>query len=181
MLAMELPSPHRPVLFVVSAFSRHEDARLWCRERLTQRFGPTVLESELFDFSETGYYENTMGVDLKLQMLAFERPIDPAELAAIKRQTIEWEQEYQATCEHPEDRPLNLDPGYLTEAKFVLATTKDRDHRLYLADGVFAELTLHFQRGQWRGREWTYPNYLRDDYRAFLSRCRDYYRSCKVN
>jgi hypothetical protein len=148
--------------------------------RLTDRFGPTALESELFDFEETDYYRKTMGVDLKLRILAFERMIDPANLAAIKRQTIQWEQEYLASGGHPEERPLNLDPGYLTEAKFVLATTKDRDHRLYLAEGIFAEVTLHFQRGQWRGRDWTYPNYLRDDYRAFLTRCRDHYRRCKT-
>jgi hypothetical protein len=47
----------------------------------------------------------------------------------------------------PEPRPLNLDPGYLTEAKLVLATTKDRNHRLYLDRGIFAEVTLCYQRG----------------------------------
>ena len=41
--------------------------------------------------------------------------------------------EYAALSRHPEPRPLNLDPGYLTPAKLVLASTKDHAHRIYLA------------------------------------------------
>ena len=61
--------------------------------------------------------------------------IDPAELPLLKRRSNDWETEYRDSHPHPEARPLNLDPGYLTEAKLVLATTKDRDHRIYLSQG----------------------------------------------
>jgi hypothetical protein len=74
--------------------------------------------------------------------------IDPGRLAEIKRLTNEWEAEYAALEIHPEPRPLNLDPGYITAAKLVLASTKDQGHRIYLRDGIFAEVTLRFVRGK---------------------------------
>jgi hypothetical protein len=80
----------------------------------------------------------------------------------------------------PESRPLNLDPGYLTEAKLVLASTKDRDHRVYLDRGIYAEVTLHYQRGRgWQPRPWTYPDYRSEPYLQFFTRCRQYLRKHK--
>ena len=109
-----------------------------------------------------------MGADLRKCFFAFERLIDPADLVDVKHQTNAWEGEYQQQSDWPEERPLNLDPGYLTEAKLVLATTKDRDHRLYLDRGIFAEGTLFFHHGKWETRPWTYPDYQREDYHAFF-------------
>jgi len=175
------PQPHVPVLLVLGAFSRNSAALDWARDRSAGAFGPITLTSQSFPFRETSYYEKTMGEDLQIRFLAFESLIDPATLPAIKRTTIGWERDYRLDAHHHgEDgvvRPLNLDPGYLTQAKLVLATTKDRDHRLYLRDGIFAEVTLHWHGGKWRHRDWTYPNYRREDYHRFLEECRDYYRS----
>jgi hypothetical protein len=97
-------------------------------------------------------------------------------LPARKHQTNAWEDEYRSSHSHPELRPLNLDPGYVTEAKLVLATTKDRDHRLYLADGIFGEVTLFFRQGAWQSRPWTYPDYQRAEYHQFLTQCREFLR-----
>ena len=58
----------------------------------------------------------------------------------------------------------------------MLASTKDRDHRIYLSRGIFAENTLFYASGAWQNRPWTYPNYQRADYHQFLDRCREYYR-----
>jgi hypothetical protein len=68
---------------------------------------------------------------------------------------------------------LNLDPGYLTAAKLVLASTKDHAHRIYLRGGVYAEVTLNFRAGQWQMLPWTYPDYRRDDYQSFFTTCRE--------
>jgi hypothetical protein len=167
----------RPVLVVVGAFSRHDAALAWAKEKCEQRFGPIGLMSERFAFTETNYYDQTMGQGLLMQFAAFERLADPAELPDWKTETNGWEDEYAKLAAHEEERPLNLDPGYLTEAKLVLASTKDHHHRIYLRDGVYAEATLVFQSGQWRARDWTYPNYRRADYQEFFTRCRDYLRT----
>lgn len=174
---MGATSAVRPVLTIVAAFSRYEAAIDWGRERCRREFGDVALESESFAFTETNYYDASMGAGLVKRFFAFERLADPGELPRWKLASNEWEDEYCALGLHSDERPLNLDPGYLTEAKLVLASTKDHHHRLYLAEGIYGEVTLCFQRGQWREREWTYPNYRRADYHAFFTQCRDYLRS----
>jgi hypothetical protein len=74
---------------------------------------------------------------------------------------------------HPEPRPLNLDPGYLTLGKLVLASTKDFAHRIYLHSGVYAEVTLFYKHHRWQHHEYTFADYRRADYQRFLSECRE--------
>jgi hypothetical protein len=61
-------------------------------------------------------------------------------------------------------------------AKLVLATTKDRQHRLYLGQGIYAEVTLRFTGGRFVPWEWTYPDYRTPDYLAFFDAVRRRYR-----
>jgi hypothetical protein len=119
-----------------------------------------------------------MGTDLKKQFFAFERLVDAGELADIKIRTNEWEVEHAAAARYPETRPLNLDPGYITPAKLVLASTKDHAHRIYLRDGIYAELTLSYRKRAWQPMEWTYPDYRRDDYHRFFTECRSWLLNC---
>ena len=168
--------PHRPVLLLLAAFSRYPEALDWARQTAEEAWGDVALHSERFDHRETAYYQASMGPDLQKTFFAFESLIDPAELVLCKQTSNQWELDYQTLGGHPEPRPLNLDPGYLTEAKLVLATTKDRDHRIYLSRGIYAENTLYYYRGAWTPRPWTYPDYLRPDYHAFFDGCRDYLR-----
>lgn len=170
---------HRQVLLLVAAFSQNRAALDWARTRLSEAWGPLELESELFEFTETSYYARTMGNPLQKVLWAFRDLVDPASLPERKLTSNTWEQAYAVAFPGPFPRPLNLDPGYLTEAKLILASTKDRDHRIYLERGVFAENTLYFHAGSWQKRPWTYPDYQRADYHHFLTRCRQYYRSRK--
>jgi hypothetical protein len=163
----------KPVLLLIAVSSRHDDALAWTEARAAEQFGPLASKSEAFDFTETDYYESTMGVGLKKQFLAFGRLIDPAELAAVKCCTNEWEAKYAVSGRHAEPRPLNLDPGYVTLAKLVLASTKDHAHRIYLAAGIYAELTLQYRKGDWQPCQWTYPDYRREDFQEFFSHCRE--------
>jgi hypothetical protein len=176
-VAMGQIHDHSPVLLVMAAFSRHASTLDWARQRAERECGPIALQSDRFAHNETTFYEPTMGSGLWKIFFAFERRIDPMQIVDLKHHTNAWEDEYKSLAGHPELRPLNIDPGYLTQAKLVLATTKDRDHRLYLGRGIFGEVTLHYQQGVWQERPWTYPDYRRDDYRQFFNRCRDYLRS----
>jgi hypothetical protein len=60
----------------------------------------------------------------------------------------------------------------------VLASTKDHAHRIYLRDGIFAEVTLVFRHRKWQPLEWTYPDYRRDDYQQFFTQCREWLLNC---
>jgi hypothetical protein len=167
-----------PVLLLLAVISRYDEALQWARERAAGAFGAIALASDAFAFTETDYYAATMGSDLKKQFLAIARLIDPATLAEIKTETNKWEADYAALGNHVEPRPMNLDPGYITPAKLVLASTKDHAHRLYLRAGVYAEVTLAYRKRDWQPLEWTYPDYRRDDYQAFFTRCRDWLLNC---
>lgn len=162
-----------PVMMFLAAFSRFPEALEWAKERACEKLGPIALESDVFLFDDTDYYEPTMGADLKKVFWAFERLADPACLAELKRQTNAWEETYVKLGQHSCARPLNLDPGYLTLGKLVLASTKDHMHRIYLSDGIYAEVTLFFRHGAWRASEWTFADYRREDYQAFFTSCRN--------
>jgi hypothetical protein len=162
----------QPAQLVIAASSRYDAALAWGLYRAEEEFGFTAEVSPAFEFTETDYYAAEMGVGLKKQFWAFATPIDPGRLAAIKRLTNRWEAEYAALQHHAEPRPLNLDPGYVTLAKLVLASTKDHAHRIYLGEGVYAEVTLSYRRQGWQPFEWTYPDYRRADFHAFFDRCR---------
>lgn len=168
---------HSPVMLIVAAFSRYDEALDWTRERICERWGAIELESPRFEFRETDYYEPTMGPGLMKTFFACRERIDPARLPELKRTANDWEVEYSQLSRHPEPRPLNLDPGYLTLAKLVLASTKDHAHRIYLSDGIYAEATLLYQDRRWQHRPWTFPDYRRDDYLQFFTDCRQRLRS----
>lgn len=172
---------HDSVLLFLALFSRDDEALEWGRRRACDAWGPIALESERFAFTETRFYERSMGSRLTKQLLAFVTLVDPGRLPEFKHQTNRWEEVFARQHHGPEARPLNLDPGYVTEAKLVLASTKDRDHRIYLSQGIYAENTLYYKGKAWQNRPWTYPDYQRADYHQFLDRCRDFYRRTKAD
>jgi hypothetical protein len=171
---MGLTQPPADVLLIVAAFSRYEPALDWTQATLTSHWGPLLFASPRFQFTETDYYASTMGPELLKQFFAFSTLIPPDRLPDLKLQTNSLEAAYARMGGHSEPRPLNLDPGYLTPAKLVLASTKDHAHRLYVGQGIYAEITLRYHRGAWQPWQWTYPDYRRADFHQFFCRCRDW-------
>ncbi len=165
-----------PAVRICAVITRHDAARQWAVDRLTRAWGPISVTTAPIEFEAGGYYTPTMGADLVKVLVAMAEVSDPAELADWKHQTNQWEREFAAQSAAIEERPLNLDPGYMTQAKLVLATTKDRDHRIYLRDGMFAEVTLTYVGKRWQHHRWTYPSYRRTEVAAFADRCRDQLR-----
>jgi len=142
-------------------------------ETLEREFGRIVLKSEPFIFTETDYYESEMGERLTRFFVGFDRFIEKERIADIKQKTIDIERKRYSGGE---GRNVNIDPGYLTSAKVVLPTTKNFQHRIYLQDGIFAEVTLRYRRNSFQAWEWTYPDYLRPESIRFFNRLREFYR-----
>jgi hypothetical protein len=159
-------------LLVVACFSRHPDALAWTEEQLPSVYGPVSLRSADYAFHHTRYYEAQMGPDLRKRFLLFEPLVSPDCLPDVKRHTISLELQLAESGRFPEPRPLNLDPGLLQLGKFLLATTKDQAHRIYLRDGVFAEVTLRFHAGAFEPWPWTYADYREPDVLQFLGDAR---------
>lgn len=169
---------HRDVLLISAMFSKETELLDWACQQLTNRYGKIALASPDLNFDQTKFYENEMGSQLIKRFVAFEKLVDPSCLPAIKLQTnqleIEPESGYNASGRDNKTprRSINIDPGYLTEAKLVLMTTKDRDHRIYLGQGIYGEITLYYQRDGWKSSRWTYPDYCMPEVIDFLMECR---------
>ena len=144
---------------------------------LTQRLGPIDFTSELMPFTSTTYYETEMGPDIQRQFISFERLIDAGTLAEMKLFTNSVEQTFAIRKPDGTARRVNLDAGYLCLAKLVLASTKDHAHRIYLCDGIYAEITLRFYRKTFQPWEWSYPDYRLPTYIAIFNQIREIYRN----
>jgi hypothetical protein len=171
-----MPPTTQDALLIVAAFSRYTAALEWGRSRLVERFGPIAFTSEVYSFHHTDYYTRSMGSELLKQLIVFERLVPLDSLPERKHTAIALERALKDSGQYSEDRPLNLDPGLLNLGKFMLATTKDNAQRVYLRDGIFAEVTLFFHDGEFRHWPWTYADYREDAVRAFLLHARDYYK-----
>jgi Domain of unknown function (DUF4416) len=163
----------QPVKLIASLLTGDVDLLAEVKTRLSGAFGPIDFESELLAFDHTDYYAAEFGPGLQRQIVTFGPLVDPGDLPAIKRQTndLEW----SLTAE--ERRRVNIDPGYVSLGKMVLASTKDHAHRLYLGKGVYGEGTLVYQRGHFRSWPWTYPDYGSDRYCAMFDEIRDRYKT----
>jgi hypothetical protein len=70
---------------------------------------------------------------------------------------------------------VNIDPGYLVHERFVLATGKNFTHRIHLAEGIYADLTLIYTKGAFQTLPWTYPDYADEKMLFFLEGVRKKY------
>jgi hypothetical protein len=92
----------------------------------------------------------------------------PGELAGIKHKTNTIEKKL-AGLRDDLPRPVNLDPGIIEPAKLVLATTKNFSHRVYIGEKMYAEVTLIYNKGNWKTFEYTYPDYAQQKYHKFFT------------
>lgn len=166
-----------PVIRMVAIITSQQAVLQWARDQVMQNWGAIAEVAPAFPFEAGGHYANEMGSGLYKTLVALEPFADPADLAEWKTQTNLWEQQAAAHFGGSPLRPLNLDPGYITQAKLVLATVKDRDHRVYLRAGIFGEVTLSYIARRWVAHRWTYPDYRTEEVFRFASDCRSRLRA----
>ena len=147
-----------PVKLVIGIITTSEGVLLEAKKALKRQFGPLDFESPPIHFNFSQYYEKEMGPNLTRKFISFQRLILPQKLAAIKSYTNGLEKRLSRSKTKP-SRKINLDPGYISAAKLVLATAKNFAHRIYLEKGIFAEVTLHFRNRTFIPWPWTYPDY----------------------
>lgn len=137
-------------------------------EQLISMYGPVQSSYGPVVFDFTDYYAAEMGEKLQKTYCVFDTPNEPGVLASVKRRTNDIEHSYSTDGR----RSVNIDPGYLSRDKLVLASTKDFYHRVYLGQGIYAEVTLHYRQGRYRYFSWTYPDYKEPDFLVFLQQAR---------
>ncbi len=165
---MGSPRAFAPEKLVVAVLACEGEGGQALLERLERRFGPSDWTSPQLPFTYTRYYDREMGGPISRCFLSFRELVDPQRLAGIKLETNRLEAELSREGR----RRVNLDPGLLSLSRFVLASTKPSAHRIALAEGIHAEVTLIFERGGFRPLEWTYPDYRSPEYLEILNRIR---------
>jgi len=126
----------------------------------------------MLPFDHTDYYAAEMGCDLKRRIFAFQELICPSQLPDLKLWSNSIEEDWAVSGK----RRVNIDVGYISLGKLVLATTKNHSHRLYLGEGIYGEVTLRFVRGHFEPWPWTYPDYASTEYRKIFGEIRELHR-----
>ncbi len=167
----ELKEPS-PVKLIVGILAADENCLTEARKMLEQHFHSSDLISDIWPFDKTAYYKDQTGENILRQFVSFENLIDPGDLAVIKHKTNELEQYLAQTLESNLSRPANFDPGLIEPSKLVLATTKNYSHRIYIGQKMYAEVTLIYDKHQWKAFDYTYPDYREPTYHAFFDEVR---------
>lgn len=115
-------------------------------------------------FDLTGYYAPEMGGGLVRTLVSFTALVPATLLPGMKHAAAAIEQ-HLATDGR---RRYNLDVGYLDLGKLVLASFKARGDKLYLWDGVWADVTLRYAKGGFEPLPWSFPDFRDARYHAEL-------------
>ena len=168
MSQLQAPKPAKLVIGIFTGDTKMIENLI---PELISLFGHIDLISSWMPFNYTQYYEPEMGSPLHRRMTAFRSLIDQQELAGVKTTTHAIEQAYSQSGR----RRVNIDPGYMLPERFVLASGKNFSHRICIGAGIYADLTLIYQKGNFRQLPWTYPDYADAKMLGFLKQVRKKY------
>lgn len=111
-----------------------------------------------------GYYSREMGENLSRVFLLSTQTFPREFLLSVKLESLNWEQSWSVSGK----RMVNADIGFLTPENFLLATTKNYSHRVYLGQNIFADLTYYFHQNELTTLPWSYPDYLDPEKKEFF-------------
>lgn len=165
--------PHEPdyVKFISSLFSPEKEFIDTIIKQLEDVCGPVDWVSPELMFDRTKYYAGEMGWPLHRRFISFKNLALPDQLVRLKLKTNTIEQQYLRDG----NRRINIDPGCISPERLILATGKNFTHRVYLSQGIYADLTLIFQRGCFIPLDWTYPDYASPEIIELFNKVRKRY------
>ncbi|MCL2485082.1 MAG: DUF4416 family protein [Endomicrobia bacterium] len=136
---------------------------------LENKFGSIDFTSKMVSFDNfSDYYNPEMGNGLTRFWVSFEKLISAADIAPVKI----WANSVEDSLSDGRKRKINIDPGYITPANIILATTKDFSHRIYIKDGIYGEVTTIYQKNGFVKLPWSYPDYMSETAADFLLQAR---------
>lgn len=159
-------------LFIAVLYSQTFTAYEELEQVIHREFGLIDARSKLTSFEGSTYYEPEMGPGLIRGFWSFERLVSPGSLAEAKIRTLAIEKQFARDG----NRLVNLDPGYLDYNKVVLASTKFGGQKIYLAQGIYADLTLFFFKAKFQSFAWSFPDFRDGYYDDFLASMREKYK-----
>ena len=166
---------HPPVKLLTAILTRDVQVLEEVERRLSAAYGEVEDRSEIFLFTFPGPFRKEMGENLKKRILCFTDLVPIEKLPEVKKFTNDLEWEYREHLPDRSRRMINLDPGYLTLSKVLLASTRNYSHHVYLQDGVYGEILLRYHRGALRNLPWTYADYRSHLVHSFFTKVRERY------
>jgi hypothetical protein len=170
---MSSPRESDRVKLITSLFSAEKELIDQVIDELKGSFGAMDVITPWLMFDRTRYYEKEMGWPLYRRFVTFRDLIPPEELVDKKLTTNSIEERYTESGK----RRINIDPGYICLERLVLATGKNYTHRIYLSHGIYADLTLVFNKGTFKSLEWSYRDYADAESIAFFNNEREKYKN----
>ena len=143
------------------------------KERLKELYGPSDMESPVWQWTHTDYYLKEMGGGLKRQFVFFQKLIHPGSISEIKLKTVELEKQY---LNKSNGRRINLDPGYLDSARVILVSAKDFSHRVYIGNNIYGEATLIYSGNDYKTLPYTYPDFKTKECFDLFKKARELYK-----
>ena len=138
---------------------------------LEKQFGRVQFET--MEVPYTGeIYREEMGDRLDRRFFSFEKLVERDKLTEIKNQCHKIEKQFGDLVDDYAFRTVNIDPGVMTPDNLVMASHREFNHRIYLGDGVFGELTLVYSRGRYVRLPWTHPDFCEGEAIEFFLRVR---------
>lgn len=116
------------------------------------------------------YYSNEMGNALSRVFFLTSSFYSREKLLTTKLESLGWESSWSENGQ----RRINIDIGFLSAENFILATTKNYSHRIFLGQDIYADLTYYFHSGELQTLPWTYPDYLDSEKIEFITWGRSY-------
>jgi hypothetical protein len=139
--------------------------------RIEKEWGAIEERSAVYDFVHTGYYKDEFGERLLKQFVSFESLVDINIMPDIKIRGNELEDEFLQN----NNRTVNIDPGYIANAKLVMPTTKNLPHRVYIGKNIYADLQLIYKKPTFQTILWTFADYKEPFNLEFFNKVRDRY------
>lgn len=165
--------PFTKVKLIIGVLSTHPELLDTVLKELTDAFGHIELQTDPVPFDFTDYYDQEMGSRPLRFFLVFKDLIDPGELVGCKLLTNRIEQEHALDG----NRLINLDPGFISAGNLILATTKNRSHRIPLSSGIYGEVTLIYAQRRFQPLPWTYADYQSSRFVTLFGQVRASYLS----
>jgi hypothetical protein len=157
---------------VVSIIYNSMDALADALEKLEKQFGR--VQCETMEIAYTGkQYAEEMGEELQRRLYSFAKEIERDRLPDIKAACAKIEKQFGDMVDDYPFRTVNIDPGIMTPENVVMASHREFNHRIYLGQGVFAELALVFSRGRFVRLPWTDPDFCEGEAIEFFLRVRE--------
>ncbi|BBB33433.1 conserved hypothetical protein [Thermotomaculum hydrothermale] len=143
------------------------------KEKISKDFGEIDTESEPFPFDFTDYYKPEMGENLYRQFFSFKNLTEGDFIVEIKKKCLEYEEKYSEEGK----RRLNIDPGYIDLYKLVLVSEKYMGHKIYLREGICADMVLLLGKNKITPFVWTFPDFKSGIYDKYFLNLRNIYKN----